>query len=101
MARFMQNGARGHMTVVCGTDLSENSTEAEDTAALIAKRLETDLKLVHVTYERAPDSLGLISEPSELLSARAKRIGQIHHIDATGVVLEGALGERMAEFARE
>ena len=94
------------MTVICGTDFSESASEAEALAAAIAKRLGTDLKLVHVIDARrqalVPTALALLFEPvEEMISARAKKIEQDYRINACGIVLQGAADERLAAFAVE
>ena len=94
------------MTIICGTDFSPRASEAELLAADIAKRLETDLKLVHVIDVRRqaliPPALPLLFAPVEdMIAARAKKIELDYRISACGVVLEGAADERLAAFAIE
>jgi nucleotide-binding universal stress UspA family protein len=62
------------MSIVCGSDFSENSEQAGRAAAAIAKRLGVPLKLVHVLAE---SPLLLSFAPSEAalqaaLSAQAE-----------------------------
>lgn len=94
------------MTIVCGTDFSENAAQAEVAAAALAKHLGTNLKLVHVVDARrqalSSTALSLLFEPVEdLLSTRAKRLEQDYRIEATGVLLQGAADECLNAFARE
>jgi len=93
------------MKIVCGTDFSTRSGEAELVAAAIAKRLGTELELVHVIDMRRtalPTALPLMFEPvEEMLAARAKKLEQDYGIAVASVVLEGAAEERLADFALE
>ncbi|MES1177858.1 MAG: universal stress protein [Myxococcales bacterium] len=94
------------MSIVCGTDFSQNAAEAEVAAAALAKHLGTDLKLVHVLDTRrqvsSSTALSLLLEPAEgLLAARAKRLEQDFRIEASPVLLQGAADECLNAFARE
>jgi len=93
------------MTIVCGTDFSNSSAEAELAAAAIAQRSGSVLKLVHVVDTRRsalPTALPLLFEPvEEMIAARAEKLAQDYGIAVSGVVLEGVAEQRLAEFALE
>ena len=60
--------------IVCGTDFSVTATEAVDTAAAMARRLETTLVLAHA------DQLyrSLVSDPMLIEAAISKRRGELN-----------------------
>ncbi|MES1174540.1 MAG: universal stress protein [Myxococcales bacterium] len=93
------------MSIVCGTDFSQSSAEAEAAAALIAKRMGTDLKLVHVDSARGPElgpsAIRFVGEPAELLASRAKRLQLRHEVAVEAVVLDGAADECLSAYAQE
>lgn len=61
------------MTIVCGTDLSENAQEAARAAAAIAKRLAVPLKLVYVIDEIGGE-LTVASEQNAIYDPIRKRV---------------------------
>ena len=94
------------MTIVCGTDLSENAREAARAAAAIAKRLAVRLKLVHVIDELGAE-LTAAGEQSAIYApvrtrveehAKELRIG--HGIEVEPVVVVGIAHETLVEIAR-
>ena len=47
------------MTILCGTDLSENASQAERAAAALASRFSSTLRLLHVSDAEKPDLAAL------------------------------------------
>ena len=91
------------MTIISGTDFSENAAQAARAAAAIAQLTRDPLKLVHVLGRSATElpALAVLNEPlRELLASQAKKLGEEFGIDVEPVVLEGAPDERLVEFAR-
>ena len=89
------------MTIVCGTDFSDNAERASWAAGAIASRLRVPLKLVHVS----PDSALLQSLiPSEstvetALGARADVLRTRFGIDVEPVALFGTAADALVEIA--
>jgi nucleotide-binding universal stress UspA family protein len=89
------------MTIVCGTDFSENSEQAGLAAAAIAKRLGVPLKLVHVLAE-SPVLLSFApSEPTlqAALSAQAEKLHRHFGIEVEPIALLGVAHEALVELA--
>ena len=89
------------MTIVCGTDFSENSEQAGRAAAAIAKRLGVPLKLVHVLAE---SRLLLPFAPSEAtlqaaLDAQAEKLHSQFGIEVEPVAVFGVAHEALLELA--
>ena len=67
------------MTIVCGTDFSENAEQAARAAASIARCLNEPLELVHVLADPAIagiPALGVFFAPlQELLSRAGSEVG--------------------------
>lgn len=89
------------MTIVCGTDFSENAERAARAAAAIAKRVGEPLKLVHVLAEPL---LLLSFAPSEValqtaLTTQAERLQREFGIEVEPVALTGTAPEALTEFA--
>jgi len=90
------------MTIVCGTNFSENATQAARAAAAIAKRVREPLKLVHVLGQGVADlpALAVLYEPfRELLATQAKKLSQEFEIEVEPVILDGAADARLVELA--
>ncbi|HKO51416.1 MAG TPA: universal stress protein [Polyangiaceae bacterium] len=92
------------MTIVCGTDFSENAAQAARAAASIARCLNEPLEIVHVVADPAAaglPALGLFFAPlQELLAAQTEKLAREFSITAHPIVLEGPTEERLVEFAR-
>ena len=92
------------MTIVCGTDFSDQSSQAMQAAGALARHLDEPLKLVHVLANSGNASipaLGMISEPLQnMLVAQAEQLAVELSIRVSPVVLEGPADETLAEFAR-
>jgi nucleotide-binding universal stress UspA family protein len=92
------------MTIVCGTDFSDNAAQAARAAASIARCLNERLELVHVLSDVATagiPALGMFYAPlQELLAERAHKLAREFTITVNPVVLEGPADERLVEFAR-
>jgi len=92
------------MTIVCGTDFSENAAQAARAAASIARCLNEPLELVHVIADTAAaglPALGMFYAPlQELLAAQAERLTREFSITIHPIVLEGPADERLVDFAR-
>ena len=89
------------MTIVCGTDFSENSEQAGRAAAAIAKRLGVSLKLVHVLAE-SPLLLSLAPSEATLqaaLGAQAEKLHLQFGIEVEPVALFGVAHEALLELA--
>jgi nucleotide-binding universal stress UspA family protein len=93
------------MTIVCGTDFSDNAAQAARAAASIARCLHDRLELVHVLSDPAGagiPALGVIYAPRhELLAEQAGKLAGEFSIAVNPVVLEGPADERLVEFTRE
>jgi len=93
------------MAIVCGTDFSENASQAARAAAAIAHCLGERLELVHVLSDPANaaiPALGQFYEPVRaLLASQAEKLGQEFSISVDPIVLEGPTDERLANFARD
>lgn len=92
------------MTIVCGTDFSENAEQAARAAASIARCVNEPLELVHVLSDPAAagiPALGVFFAPlQELLSEQAAKLAREFSIRVTPSLLEGPADERIVEFAR-
>jgi len=92
------------MTIVCGTDFSENAEQAARAAASIARCLHEPLELVHVLADPAIagiPALGVFFAPlQELLSEQAAKLAREFSIAVKPTVLEGPADERLVDFAR-
>jgi len=93
------------MTIVCGTDFSENATQAELVAAAIAERLGTPLELVHA-LEPAADLDATVRDAATNLSLR--RLGERRELLSKGRALDartravaGSPDEVLLDVARE
>ena len=93
------------MTIVCGTDFSENAAQAARAAASIARCLNEALELVHVIADPAAagiPALGIFYAPlQELLTAQADKLAREFSITVHPIVLEGPADERLVDFARK
>jgi len=92
------------MTIVCGTDFSENAAQAARAAASIARCLNDRLDLVHVYADPAAagiPALGAFFAPvQELLAEQAGELAREFSITVNPLVLEGPADERLVDFAR-
>jgi len=92
------------MTIVCGTDFSENAGQAARAAASIARSLNERLELVHVIDDPAAagiPALGVFLAPlQDLLAEQAGKLAREFSITVNPIVLEGPADERLVEFAR-
>jgi nucleotide-binding universal stress UspA family protein len=92
------------MTIVCGTDFSENAAQAARAAAVIARCLNDRLELVHVLADPAAagiPALGMFYAPlQELLAEQARKLAREFSITVNPSVLEGPADERLVDFAR-
>ena len=92
------------MTIVCGTDFSDNAAQAARAAAGIARCLSERLELVHVLADPAAagiPALGIFYAPvQELLAAQAGKLAREFAITVNPIVLEGPADERLVDFAR-
>jgi len=91
------------MTIVCGTDFSENAAQAARAAAAIAQSVREPLQLVHVLGKALHELPGLAAlyEPMRvLLAEQAKKLATEFAVEVEPVVLEGVADERLAEQAR-
>lgn len=105
LACFMHNrGIEDAMTIVCGTDFSENGALAARAAASLARRLNDRLELVHVIADPAVagiPALGAFFAPLQgLLSEQATRLAREYSVVVNPTILEGPADERLVEFAR-
>jgi len=94
------------MTIVCGTDLSENAQAAARAAAAIAKRLAVPLKLVHVIDELGAE-LTVASEQNAIYDPVRRRVQEHAHalksrfgIEVESIVLPGVAHDTLIEIAR-
>jgi nucleotide-binding universal stress UspA family protein len=93
------------MTILSGTDFSENATEAALAAAAIAKRLSLPLKLVHIVDELgaeltgAGDPGGLYDPLRQQIRDQASEIGRRFGIDVEPIVEPGIAHEKLIEIA--
>jgi nucleotide-binding universal stress UspA family protein len=90
------------MTIVCGTNFSENATQASRAAAALAQRVKEPLKLVHVLGAGAAElpGLAMLYEPFRaLLAAQAERLSKDFGVEVEPVILEGAPEARLVELA--
>ncbi|MEI9941898.1 MAG: universal stress protein [Pseudomonadota bacterium] len=92
------------MTIVCGTDFSENAVQAARAAASIARCSNDRLELVHVIADPAAagiPALGVFYAPlQELLAEQAGKLAREFTIAVNPIVLEGPADERLVDFAR-
>ena len=92
------------MTIVCGTDFSDNSWQAARAAASIARCLNDRLELVYVLSDPAAaglPALGAFYAPlQELLGEQGGKLAREFSIVVHPIVLEGPADERLVEFAR-
>lgn len=93
------------MTIVSGTDFSENATQAAMAAASIAKRLRLPLKLVHIIDELGVELTATSNQSSmydpvrQRLRDQAKEIGMRFEIDVEPIVEPGFAYEKLIEIA--
>lgn len=94
------------MTIICGTDLSENAFQAVKASAAIAQRLRQPLKLVYVIDELGAE-LTVASDQSSLYDARrktlqvqAQEMASRFGIEAESIVVPGYAHEKLIEIAR-
>lgn len=94
------------MTIVCGTDLSENAKEATRAAAAIAKRLAVPLKLVCVIDELGAE-LTVASDQNAIYDPVRKRVqeqaNELHSrfgIDVEPTVVPGIAHDTLVGIAR-
>ena len=94
------------MTIICGTDLSENAGEAARAAASIAKRLGVPLELVHVIDELGA-GLTVRSEQSAIYDPVRNRVQALADelkcgfgIDVKSIVLPGVAHDTLIQLAR-
>jgi nucleotide-binding universal stress UspA family protein len=94
-----------NMTIVSGTDFSENATQAALAAASIAKRLSLPLKLVHIIDELgaelviASDQGGICDTLRQRIRNQAIEIGTRFGIDVEPIVEPGFAHEKLIEIA--
>jgi nucleotide-binding universal stress UspA family protein len=94
------------MTIVCGTDLSENAREAARAAAAIAKRLAVPLKLVHVIDElgaelTAAGEQRAVHDPvRRRVEEQANELRSGLGIEVESIVRPGVAPETLVEIAR-
>jgi len=92
------------MTIVCGTDFSENAGQAARAAASIARCLKARLELVHVIADPAAAGIpaigALFSPIQDLLAEQAGKLAREFSITVNPNVLEGPADDRLVEFAR-
>jgi len=88
--------------IICGTDFSENATEAVRVAAALAQRFSAPLILAHSVDERAefPDHLRprLMNEDRPRLAAEAERLRKLG-LTFEEKLLSGAPDDGVASFA--
>jgi len=82
------------MTIVCGTDFSENATVAVRSAAALARKLSVALDLVHVVHPALPTRPEL-----ERIQDLAREIGFTYGIPVEAHIESGSADERLVEFA--
>ena len=93
------------MTIVSGTDFSENAAQAALAAAAIAKRLSVPLKLVHVIDELGAeltitsDQSGIYDPLRQRIHDQAIEIGTRFGIDVEPIVVPGSAYEKLNEIA--
>jgi len=93
------------MTIVSGTDFSENATQAAMAAASLAKRLRLPLKLVHVIDELgaeltiASDQSSIYDRLHQRLRDQAGEIGTRFGIDVEPIAEAGFAYEKLIEIA--
>jgi nucleotide-binding universal stress UspA family protein len=94
------------MTIICGTDLSENAQEAARAAAAIAKRLAVPLKLVYVIDELGAE-LTVASEQNAIYDPVRKRVqeqaNELHSwfgVDVETTVVVGVAHDTLVGIAR-
>jgi len=94
------------MTIICGTDLSENAAYAAQAAAAIAKRLSVPLKLVLVLDELGAQLMvasgqDAMYEPlRKRIREQAAELGTQFGIDVEAIVLPGIAYEKLIEIAQ-
>lgn len=81
------------MTILCGTDFSENADGAARVAAAIANRLALPLTLVHVTGRSAGGDSG--AEVQTQLASQADGLRRQFGIDVVALLERGAADERL------
>jgi nucleotide-binding universal stress UspA family protein len=93
------------MTIVCGTDFSENAARAAGAAGAIAKRLAVPLKLVHVIAERGAARRGgephdAVDDPLRArLRVQAEELQARFGIDVEPLAVPGAADEQLVALA--
>jgi len=87
------------MTIICGTDFSENAVQAASAAAAIAERVAEPLKLVHVVAATMPEVA--VDSLRKLLVAHAEKLHEQFHVAVEPILSEGAADERLMQLARE
>ncbi|MEW6775797.1 MAG: universal stress protein [Bdellovibrionota bacterium] len=80
------------MTIVCGTDFSENAARAADAAAAIAKRLGLPLHLAHATIPGG-------ESPKARIEAEAERLREKYAATVEAAVETGVADERLVALA--
>jgi nucleotide-binding universal stress UspA family protein len=95
------------MAIVCGTDFSENATQAARAAGALARRLGLPLKLVHVIGERDAQVTAAINQDIILDALRqrirdqAAEIAPAFDIEVEPMVVPGIVHEKLNEIARD
>jgi nucleotide-binding universal stress UspA family protein len=89
------------MTVVCGTDFSELSAAGARAAAALARRLGTDLHLVHALEPDADDEARYERARARLESAAEALRGEQPGVEVHGEVVEGPAYQAVADVASE
>ncbi len=93
------------MTIVCGTDFSDDAFQASEIAAALARKLRVPLKLVHVIDELgvevavASDGDAVYDPLRARLRARAAHLRDVFGIDVEPVVVPGLVVDKLAELA--
>jgi nucleotide-binding universal stress UspA family protein len=89
------------MTIVCGTDFSDNAREATLAAAAIAKRLGAALKLVHVAPDLAAASDQGAEDPlRKRAQEQADELRNRFGLEVEPLVLRGIAHETLVELAK-
>jgi nucleotide-binding universal stress UspA family protein len=95
------------MTIICGTDFSDNAREAASVAAALASRLDAPLKLVHVLDELGAElAVGshqdAISEPVRArLREWAAELASRYSVEVEPVDVPGSAHEKLCDIARD
>lgn len=94
------------MSILCGTDFSENSQAATRAAAAIARRLAAPLKLVHVIDElgaevaMASERAAIYDPVRQRAQAQAVELGSSFGIEVEAIVVAGIAHAALVEIAR-